>query len=121
MVQISLIIYLLFEPDQISRCFIYIKSPPSIIHLVLCSCISGCGFIAIATMQQIRRSLKVILGDITPAQAQRQIKMFNAVSIGLWSLDQIGTLVLLFFFDKAKRGLILQSLGLAIVISIYAY
>lgn len=84
LMQIALTFYLALYPEYIENCFIYRKTPASILHATICSGVVACGFIAIATMHQIRYSLRVIMQELSYEQAQKRIKIFNFFAIILW-------------------------------------
>lgn len=96
--EIALMTYLLVYPAQIEDCYIYGRSPASIIHCIVCSLIVACGYIAIATMTQIRLSLQVILKEITKDEALKRLRAFMALYVTIWSMNQVGSVVILFYY-----------------------
>ena len=87
LLEITLMIYLLIYPDKVYQCYIYSRSFASILHCIVCSMIVACGFVAIATMKQIRLSLLVILKDITKEQAMRKLRCSLAFLTSCWCIN----------------------------------
>ena len=89
--------YLIVYPQRIIHCFVYINAPASYVHSVICSLVVLCVQIAVATMYQIRCSLKVILKEISIVEAKRNMCIFNTIFVGIWVLNQVGSIMLFFF------------------------
>ena len=57
----GLAVTLIFEVDKMENCYIYQKDWVSVFHSIMTASVVACGYIAAATMHQIRVSLQVIL------------------------------------------------------------
>lgn len=73
--------------DDIPDCYVYRNSWVSILHCFMCSCIVACGYIAAATMHQIRCSIQVILKQSDAEKAERRIKRFYFTVLGIWLIN----------------------------------
>lgn len=88
----------------------------------MCSGIVACGFIAIATMKQIRLSLQVILKEITQDQAMKRLRVSLSLFTLIWCGNQIGSgVILVYYFGKWQTELYFQVAGMLLATTIYAY
>ena len=85
--QIGMTLVMIILPEQMIWCFVYANNTMSIVHSCMCSCMTACGYIAAATMHQIRCSIQVILQAKTVKEAKKDIKRFDICLISLWVLN----------------------------------
>ena len=95
-------IYLLIHPKDIIYCYIYTKKYLSITQCIIASLITSCGFITIATLNQIRVHLKVLLKEIPVTKSAKRIRKFNIVIIITFIVLTIGSLALI-IQDSIKK------------------
>ena len=122
LLEITLMVYLLVYPEYVYQTYIYTRSTVSILHCIICSLIVACGFIAIATMKQIRLSLQVILKEVSKEQAMKRLRFSMALLTSIWCLNQVGSIViLLYYFSSATTELYFQVFGMFTATTIFAY
>ena len=105
LLQMALMVLLFIDPDSVKECFTYVIEPVSLIHMITGSLVISCGFIAIATMFQIRCSLRILLNELTIEQAKHRTVLNNTFCASFWFVNLCGVFILLFVFEDARREL----------------
>ena len=112
----------LIHPEKMKYCFVYETNTVSVIHSIMCSCLTACGYIAAVTMQQIRCSIQVIIKEKTMRQAKKDIKRFSIYMLLAWILNQVISVFLIFIgVDDFSEELWLNVGALMVILVIFAY
>ena len=115
-------IFFLVDPQKIVLCFSYARNYLSITQCIIASLITSCAFISVATMNQIRVNIKVILKDIeTKESAEKRIRNFNYALTTFWCVNQVGSVVLTWWKDDLEESLYLQITVVLLILSIFGY